>query len=343
MQRRYGRMLALIAAAVLLFFARRWLWQGACQVFWGALAAFLALPAARRLERTLPAGPSALLALGAAGAAVALLLLVVLPPLVQQLRHFAQMLPSLLEGAGALVKRGQSWLMRSGIPIDAEMQQALLERGKTLLSDAAPAVAGWLGGVAGSIGQWMLTPVFAFYFLRDRRIISRKLLMLLPQDKQAMVRRIFGEMSREITGYLRGQLFICSAVGALTAVGLLFCGIEAWLALGLVMGLLELIPYAGPFIGGALAVLFALPGGLSRVLWTLGVIIAVQQAEGGVLSPRLLSAATRLHPLTVILCITLGSACAGISGMLLSVPLLLCLRAVVRVWADEWWLAVSRR
>ena len=66
-------------------------------------------------------------------------------------------------------------------------------------------------------------------------------------------------------------------------------------------------------------------------LWALGVVIVVQQLEGGMLSPQLMSDATRLHPVAVVLCVMLGGTAGGIGGILLSVPLLLCARAALRV------------
>ena len=181
----------------------------------------------------------------------------------------------------------------------------------------------------------MLAPVLAFYFLMDRRLIARWGLRLLPVGWRAMVIRILREMRRETAGYLRGQLMVSAIVGGLTAAGLLFCGVPAWLALGVLMGVLEMIPYAGPLIGTLAVAVFAAPQGLGRMLWALGVVIAVQQAEGSVLSPQLISGATRLHPAAVVLCIALGAAAAGIAGILLSVPLLLCIRAALRVLAQE--------
>lgn len=99
------------------------------------------------------------------------------------------------------------------------------------------------------------------------------------------------------------------------------------------MGVLELIPYIGPLVGGVMVALFTLPMGLWRTLWALGVVLVVQQLDGSVLTPKLISQTTRLHPAVVILCVVVGSAAAGISGVLLSVPLVLCLRAVWRAMA----------
>ena len=94
---------------------------------------------------------------------------------------------------------------------------------------------------------------------------------------------------------------------------------------------MELIPYIGPLLAGIPAVLLGLTGGWNRALWTLAVLVGVQQLEGGLLSPQLMSDATRLHPVAVVLCVMLGGAAGGIGGILLSVPLLLCARAALRI------------
>ena len=138
-------------------------------------------------------------------------------------------------------------------------------------------------------------------------------------------------MRREAGGYLRGQLLVSLAVGGFTGLGLLLCGVPSWLLLGFLMGLLELIPYVGPFLGGVLVALFAWPGGWSRMLWSLGVVVLVQQLEGGMLSPQLMSETTRLHPIVVLLCVMAGGAAGGIAGVLLAIPAVLCLRAALRV------------
>lgn len=136
---------------------------------------------------------------------------------------------------------------------------------------------------------------------------------------------------RELHAYFRGQLILSVSVGALTALALLLTGTPAWLLLGVLMGVMELIPYAGPFVGGVAVFLFSLTEGWGRTLWAMGVVLAVQQLEGSLLSPRLVSDATRLHPLAVLLCVMLGGAAGGVMGILLAVPLVLCLRAALRV------------
>ena len=116
----------------------------------------------------------------------------------------------------------------------------------------------------------------------------------------------------------------------MTSVGLLLAGTPGWLALGLLMGVMEMIPYIGPVIAGIPAVLLSLQGGLMQGIWALIVLLIVQQIEGGVLSPQLLSGATRLHPLMVLAAISAGGILSGAWGMLLAIPLVVSVRGAAR-------------
>ena len=102
--------------------------------------------------------------------------------------------------------------------------------------------------------------------------------------------------------------------------------------LGLLMGVMELIPYIGPLLAGIPAVLLALAGGWTKALWTLAVLVGVQQLEGGFLSPRMLSGATKLSPLTVLLSISAGGVLGGTLGMLLALPVVVSVRGACRAW-----------
>ena len=180
-----------------------------------------------------------------------------------------------------------------------------------------------------------LAPLLAFYLLRDRRRISANLTLLAPVKYRRAVVLAAREMRRETAGFLRGQLLLSGMVGLLTGLGLLLVGTPGWLVLGILMGIMELIPYIGPIIAGIPAVLLALSGGWSRALWTLAVLVGVQQLEGGFLSPRMLSGATKLSPLTVLLSISAGGVLGGTRGMLLALPVVVSLRGAARAWRAE--------
>ena len=318
-------------AAIVLWWGRALVWLAAKQLFLGLLTALAAMPVMKQLEKRLPAGLSAALAIAGLNMVLAAAFFWLAPAAAEQARQLAAMLPGLWKRVEEISTEVQRRLADHGLVMNTQAQTAILEQVQGALGSAVPAVISRLGGLAGGVGQWLLAPVFGFYFLRDRRQICRWLLSLLPVGLRGTAVHMLREMRRETAGYLRGQLMLSAAVGGLSAVGFMLCGVPSWLALGLLTGLMELIPYIGPVIGGAVAALFALPLGLWRALWAVGVVLVVQQLEGSVLTPRFISRTTQLHPAGVILCAVVGGAAAGVTGILLSVPLVLCIRAAFRV------------
>ena len=188
--------------------------------------------------------------------------------------------------------------------------------------------------VIGNLSQVLLSPLLAFYLLRDRRRIAAMLTLLLPVQHRARGVRAAREMRRETAAFLRGQLLLSLAVGSMTALGLLLTGTPGWLLLGILMGVLELIPCIGPVIAGIPAVLLALQGGWLRALWTLAVLLIIQEIEGAVLSPRLLGGATSLHPLAVLLLVSAGGLLAGALGMVMVIPAVVSIRGAMRGWRE---------
>lgn len=329
--RRRKRLLWALPVAALLIWQRTPIWLAVRQLFLGLLVMLAALPLMRRLEKRFSPGIAASLAMTGLTVGLAAFLTLFLPTLAAQSRQIGAALPGLYRQAEELAKSGEEWLSQNGLTIGEKTRERLLGNGEKLFSSLAAQTAERLSDLAGSLGGWLLAPVLAYYLLRDRRRIADWMLMLLPEGKREMTVRIVREMCRESAGYLRGQLLISAVVGGCTGLGLLLCGVRAWFLLGALMGVLELIPYVGPFLGGAAILLFAVPGGTRQMLWALGVVLLVQQVEGGMLSPQLMSETTRLHPIAVLLCVTAGGAAAGIGGVLFAIPAVLCARAALRV------------
>lgn len=326
--------LAVGAALVLLML----LWPVArallAQLFWGYLLMGAALPLCRLLERRLSpslAATGAFAVLGL-GAGVALLLLI--PALARQFEQLSETLPALLGTLNGLFSQMQETLAARGIVL-SPMREELFAHLRQMAGQLLPQAAEALRHTAAGLQPLMLAPLMAFYLLRDRRQISASLTLLVPMQKRRAVVLAAREMRREITGFLRGQLLLAGMVGALTGLGLALVGTPGWLVLGVLMGVMELIPYIGPVLAGVPAVLLGLTGGWSRALWTLGVIVTVQQLENGLLSPRMLSGATRLPPLTVLLAISAGGLMGGPAGMLLALPVVVSLRGALRALHAE--------
>ncbi len=323
-----------IALLFIVLILWRVLWALVGQVALGALVMAAALPICRRMEKKLPRSAAAALSLLLmSGIAVAFVLLFV-PLLWQQIGQLAAMLPDVLSQLRTKLESVQAWLTRQGIPMDGS-QKMMLDKVQEIAGTALPTLMTRIASWAGSLSKLFLAPVFAFYFLRDREELGQRLSLWVPLRYRRKAVVVTREMRREISGFWRGQLMISGVIAGLTALGLMIVGVPAWLLLGLLMGILEMIPYVGPFLGGIPVFLFSLPLGWGRVAWAIAVVILVQQLEGGMISPHLMSGATKLHPVAVLLAISAGGLVGGVAGMLLAVPVIVSLRGGLRMLRRE--------
>ena len=329
------RRLFLLAALGLA--AAVWLWPVlsalAVQLAAAALLMLLALPLCRLLERRMPATAAALLALLLLGAGAALLLMLLAPPVIRQVKQLAADVPGILAWLRAQWQGITAWLTARGLDI-APVREEIFLHISSRVGGVVSGLAGAAARLIGSLGRVMLSPLLAFYLLRDRKRIASMLTLLLPVRHRARGVRAAREMRRETAAFLRGQLLLSLAVGALTALGLLLTGTPGWLLLGLLMGVMELVPYVGPVLAGIPAVLLALQNGWVTALWALAVLFAVQQVEGMILSPRLLAGATQLHPMAVLLLVSAGGMLGGALGMVLVIPAVVSVRGALRGWRD---------
>ena len=291
----------------------------------------MALPLSRKMEKALPrpwaAGCAvAALALGAVGAVGMLI-----PPVITQISFI------IAEAPGILSRFQEIWESLADsewarlLQIDRAGPEKWIGGVTGWLGESLPALLSGIGAGIDALSRAFLAPVLAYYFLRDREFFSYKLSLWIPLRQRKRILTAFQEMRREAGGYMRGQMMVAGAVAALTGLGLLLAGVPAWLVLGLLMGACEFIPYIGPLIGGVPIALFSLPLGMRSLLWSLGITILVQQAEGYFLSPRLMAGTTGLHPVYVLLLLSAGGLIGGLPGMVIAVPAFVCLRGAARV------------
>lgn len=330
---RWRLILFCAAAAVGVFLLRNVLRALGMQVLAASVLMLLALPLCRCLEGKMPGSAAAALSLAALLLGMAAILLALVPLLLRQLDMLSDSLPTLTESLRQWMLRLSQWLAQRQIdltPIRDSMMGKLSNAAGSLVSR----VVGLMSGILSGLSKVVLSPLLAFYLLRDRRKIAAGLTLLLPVSCRARGVRAAREMKRESAAYLRGQLLISLTVGSMTALSLLLLKIPGWLLLGVLMGVMELVPYIGPVIAGIPAVLLALQGGWVRALWTAALLVVIQETEGAVLSPRLVGHATALHPMAVLLLVSAGGIMAGPTGMVLAIPLAVSLRGAVRGWRE---------
>ncbi|MGF1610970.1 MAG: AI-2E family transporter [Kiloniellales bacterium] len=265
---------------------------------------------------------------------VALLLLV--PLIVGQITDLLARLPDYI---GAL----RGWLTSLVAIAEARLPPEVLERVRGLLAGSLDAAVGWLtsalgglvsGGVAiaNLLSLVIITPVVAFYLLRDWDRMVERVDHWLPRRQAETIREQAREVDRTLAGFVRGQASVCLILGAFYAIGLTVAGLEFGLVIGMIAGLLSFIPFVGAAIGGLLSVGLALVQFDSWIdVAVVAAIFAVGQAvEGNVLTPKLVGGRVGLHPVWVIFALLAGGALFGFVGVLLAVPVAAVIGVLMR-------------
>ena len=189
---------------------------------------------------------------------------------------------------------------------------------------AGTSIVHWTGGML----SWVVTPVyFVFFLMADRKDVSHlaDYLPFLKAETRKDVVFLVQEFVNIVVAFFRGQLIIAFLQGVLYAIGFSLVGLKYGMALGFMLGFLNVIPYLGSMVGLGVTLplsYFQENGGLALLIWVLVVIGLVQLVEGYLLTPKIMGNRTGLHPMAIIVAVFFwGAALGGILGMILAIPL----------------------
>lgn len=193
-------------------------------------------------------------------------------------------------------------------------------------------------GVINSLSSWLsfllLLPIATFYFLRDYDPLRRRLFALVPSERQPLVADLTAQINRTVGGYLRGLCIVSGLVGLETTLLLflssLVFGTKYWLLLGLLTGLLSVIPYFGmPLAAFLTALINYLTGGWGAATASLVGIFVINIISDSIVSPRIIGQQVGLPPLLMIFTLLAGGSLFGITGMILAGPVVASLKVIV--------------
>ena len=195
------------------------------------------------------------------------------------------------------------------------------------------AIIAFVANVGGSILNVVLGAVVSIYVLKDKdffiRLWRKTLHILLPMKTNSKVTSTLSEVNTVLSQFVRGQLLDALIIAVLSSIGLTMIGLDFAVFIGCFAGITNVIPYFGPVLGMVpAAIIGLLTGGISQALLAVLVLLFIQQIDANIIYPRVVGSSTGLHPVFVLVSITVGGYYWGIIGMLLAVPI----AAIIRVF-----------
>lgn len=258
---------------------------------------------------------------------IGIVLLIFTPAIAARVMHWEDWLGRYLEGGltfitATLKELESNFSVLAHARISDGVRDSIAEFSATFvarhLSDALVSVAAWLPSL-------LLAPFLAFFFLRDGRRFRKFLLRSVPNAFFERTVDLLEQVDRTTRLYFQGLLKLTLLDAACLALGLSLLGVSGPLLLGLITAVLAWVPYVGSILGCGLVVLVVatdFPGQTSMAYGAIALFLLVRLLDDFVFMPLTIGRSLRMHPLLTVLMIFVGGAVAGISGLMLVLPLL---------------------
>lgn len=326
----------------------------------GGAIAYCLDPIADRLEKWGLSRIMATIVITLSGIFVFILLfLLVVPTLIGQLGQLISQIGVIVEDLPQTWETLKGWLENRFPRLDLQgsfLQEQLTGLGAAIQSRGGDLVSALLSSAQGIINVMVLVvivPVVTFYMLMDWDRMVAQIDDLLPRDHVDTIRKLGRDIDNTLASFIRGQGTVCLILGTYYGIALMLAGLNFGLIVGLIAGLISFIPYVGALVGGVLAI------GLALFQWWSGTevvdgqtvevginwlrigIVAIifgvgQFFEGNILTPNLVGSSIGLHPVWLILALSVFGSLFGFVGMLVAVPVAAIIGVVARFVISEY-------
>jgi predicted PurR-regulated permease PerM len=293
----------------------------------GLVIAYILAPLVGRLERLgVSRTLASFLVLVLFLLGVALIVMILVPLIQGQIVQLIARAPTLVRALQDQVGR---WILLLQEQLPAEDVSKLRDLLGAKLGEAVAWLAGLLQGLVTSsfailniISLVVVTPIVLFFLLRDWERMVAQIDSYLPRQSLDTIRGQAREVSETLVGFIHGQALVCLILAVYYGIALTVAGINSALALGVLIGVLAIIPFLGVTTGFLLSVSLAASqyGTWTAILAVCGIFVFGQLVEANILTPKLVGDRIHLHPVWVIFALLAGGTLYGFVGILLAVP-----------------------
>lgn len=273
-------------------------------------------------------------------AVLALIIGSIIPILIEQINDFAKTLPSVFDS----IKNWMNDIFEKLNNIEGfdatsmkdEVFKKIEDIGMGLTSSLPELLINTVKSFFSGIGTFLIGLIIGFYLLVGFDNANELMITWLPKKMQNDARDLLNEVNTSFRRFIKGAFYDCSLVFIVTSLGFMLVGLKGAVLFGLFCGITNIIPYAGPYIGGVPAVIVGFSQGPVTGLLTLLVVFVVQFLEGNLLQPVIMSKTTKLHPVTIMVGLLIFGHFFGIVGMVLSTPLIAAIKIIIIYFIEKY-------
>jgi len=278
-------------------------------------------------ERKVPRTVAILLIYAVFFTALAVLLMNLTPVFINQLNELNEHMPELAMRAQSLMDGfNQSKLLPDSVRLGIYDSLSRFEQN---ISRAISSFVSGIGTTINMVFTAFIVPFLAFYFLKDFRLIEKTALAVVPKAHRKEVVSLLVDIDNALGSYIRGQFIVGMIVGVLAYIGYWLIGMPYPLLLACLVAIFDIVPYLGPFLGAAPAVIMASTVSFKMMLLVIAVNMIVQIMESNVVSPQVVGRTLSMHPLIIILALLVGGEVGGVVGLILAVPFFAAMKVII--------------
>ena len=260
------------------------------------------------------------------------------PMLYKQLNEFIEIIPTLFLHASNFVQDAFEKLSATGFDfstIESKVYESLQEFGTNLTTSLPSTIIDGVGKFVSSVGTLLLSLIVGFYLLIDFDGM-KKFFDIVPKKHNNVVRKLAHDLDDTCKDFVQGTLLIALIVAIITSVLFAIAGLPSPMLLGLICGLTNIIPYIGPWVGGAIATIVGLT--VSPLVGIFAIVIAFisQQIDGMLLQPLIMGKTMKLHPVTIMIGLLVFGYFFGIIGMIIATPVIACSKVLILFFNDRY-------
>ena len=271
---------------------------------------------------------------------IALVMGCLIPLLSEQINEFIKTIPNIIDKSQVVLDETIGKLNTiDGIDTEAlkkDIIDKMVEIGTNMTSDIPTMLVTAVKAIISGTGTIIVGLVIGFYLLMSFENASDTIITLLPKKIQKNTDEIFGEVNDSLRRFVVGAALDSLLIFIVSSIGFTIVGLKAPFLFALFCALTNVIPFAGPYIGGIPAVIVGFSQGGAVGLLTLLIIVIVQFLEGNFIQPLVMSKTTKLHPVTIITGLLVFGHFWGIIGMFISTPIIASFKAIFTYFDNKY-------